>query len=177
MDAKVKTQHREKPKFSIHVETLCCILDIGSSNPQDTKYGKILDLYWHTKLCFLRSLGRKCLKARRFKGRWHAYKLNFNWWNTNKILYLDKYGVLKSSSLRIEMDPVSTIQSTWILRIKSVSWFPYTHSISLQFLAILCLVIVNLVISLFYFSTVTIHRHQRKYYISGMLLFPLVARQ
>ena len=45
MEAKVKTQHWEQHKFSIDGETLCCILDIGSSHAQDTKYGKILDLY------------------------------------------------------------------------------------------------------------------------------------
>ena len=50
MEAKVKTQHREQHKVRIYGETLCCILDIGSSHAQDTKYGKILDLYWHTNV-------------------------------------------------------------------------------------------------------------------------------
>ena len=59
MEAKFKTQHREHNKFSIDGETLCCILDIGSSHAQDTKYGRILDLYWHTKFMLPWVLGEK----------------------------------------------------------------------------------------------------------------------
>ena len=59
MEPKLNTQHQEQHKFNIDGETLSCIMDIGSSNAQDIKYGKILDLYQHTKIMFPWVLGEK----------------------------------------------------------------------------------------------------------------------
>ena len=67
MEAKVKRQHRDQHKFNIDGETLCCILDIGSSHAHDTKHGKIIDLYWHTKFMFPRVLGEKQFESMNIK--------------------------------------------------------------------------------------------------------------
>lgn len=59
MEAKVRTQRREQHKFNIDDETLCCILDVGSSRAHDTKYHRILKIYWNTKSLLPQVLGEK----------------------------------------------------------------------------------------------------------------------